>query len=255
MGRKLIAKVPKRPNRGLLPKENFEIDLEAMTCTCPAGQLTDRLVSMGRTYPHTGEYEKRQAFHFDGAVGGACELRARCTRVAPGKGRTVTLHPQERLLQRARALQASPDFKRYQHMRPASEHRLARMVQLGLRKARCFGRTKTLFQALMAAAVANLTLIAGKMGETGSRGGPQAALQFSLISRLRRLAGRIMVHIRAWLPSPSITIHAAPAISTLRFRPGFWRCRQQGGFEASTLGDLELQSRLSHNRGRGGTPP
>ena len=43
------------------------------------------------------------------------------------------------------------------------EHRLARLVQLGVRQARYFGRTKTLFQLLMAAAVANLTLV-GRIG-------------------------------------------------------------------------------------------
>ena len=47
------------------------------------------------------------------------------------------------------------------------EHRLARLVQLGVRQARYFGRTKTLFQLLMAAAVANLTLVAGKVGRMG----------------------------------------------------------------------------------------
>ena len=40
------------------------------------------------------------------------------------------------------------------------EHRLARLVQLGIRQARYIGRTKTLFQLCLAAAVANLTLIA-----------------------------------------------------------------------------------------------
>ena len=38
------------------------------------------------------------------------------------------------------------------------EHRIARLVQLGIRQSRFFGRTKTRFQLLMAAAVANLTL-------------------------------------------------------------------------------------------------
>ena len=47
------------------------------------------------------------------------------------------------------------------------QHRLARLVQLGLRQARYFGRTKTLFQLLMAATVANLTLVAGKVGKMG----------------------------------------------------------------------------------------
>ena len=47
------------------------------------------------------------------------------------------------------------------------EHRLARLVQLGVRQARYFGRTKTLLQLLMAAAVANLTLVAGRVGMMG----------------------------------------------------------------------------------------
>jgi hypothetical protein len=40
------------------------------------------------------------------------------------------------------------------------EHRIARLVQLGIRQARYIGRTKTLFQVCLAAAVANLTLLA-----------------------------------------------------------------------------------------------
>ena len=39
------------------------------------------------------------------------------------------------------------------------EHRIARLVQLGIRQARYCGRPKTLFQVLMAATVANLTLV------------------------------------------------------------------------------------------------
>ena len=44
---------------------------------------------------------------------------------------------------------------------------MARLVQLGMRQARYFGSTKTLFQLSMTATVANLTLVAGKMGITG----------------------------------------------------------------------------------------
>ena len=38
-GRTLIAKVPGRPNKACFPKEDFQIDLEAGTCTCPAGNV------------------------------------------------------------------------------------------------------------------------------------------------------------------------------------------------------------------------
>ncbi len=72
------------------------------------------------------------------------------------------LHPQEALLQQARAFQNSPEFAPYRKLRQVAEHRLARLMQLGVRKARYFGRTKTRFQLLMAATVANLTLIASR---------------------------------------------------------------------------------------------
>jgi hypothetical protein len=41
------------------------------------------------------------------------------------------------------------------------EHRIARLVQLGIRQSRDLGRTKTCLQVVMAAVVANLSLVAG----------------------------------------------------------------------------------------------
>ena len=72
----------------------------------------------------------------------------------------MSLHPQEALLQHARAFQESEAFAEYRRRRQVVEHRLARLVQLGLRQARYFGRAKTLFQLSMEATVANLTLVA-----------------------------------------------------------------------------------------------
>ena len=96
-------------------------------------------------------------FRFAPEVCAACPLRAQCVR---GKGgRTVSVHPQERLLQAARAFQASPAFREYRTLRQVVEHRLARLVQLGIRQARYIGLRKTRFQLFMAAAVANLTLL------------------------------------------------------------------------------------------------
>ena len=112
---------------------------------------------MGRTH-------QLRAFWFDAAVCGACPLRERCVGSGKGSGRTVSLLPQEALLQLARALQKSEGYAEYRQRRVVVEHRLARLVQLGVRQARYFGRTKTLFHLLMAATVANLTLVAGKVG-------------------------------------------------------------------------------------------
>ena len=52
----------------------------------------------------------------------------------------------------------------YRKLRQAAEHRLARLMQLGVRQARYIGRTKTLCQLLLAATVANLTLVASRVG-------------------------------------------------------------------------------------------
>jgi hypothetical protein len=163
-GRKLIARVPKRPCKACFPKEDFVIDLESGTCTCPAGRSTQTLRHVATGTDRLGKTYRVQAFVFDGATCSNCNLRASCVAACKGKGRTVTLHPQEALLQQARAFQKSEAFQECSRRRQVSEHRLARLMQLGIRKARYASRAKTLFQLLMAATVANLTLVATKTG-------------------------------------------------------------------------------------------
>ena len=58
------------------------------------------------------------------------------------------------MLQQARALQQSADYDEYRARRVVVEHRLARLVQLGIRQSRYFGRAKTKFQLYLAATVA-----------------------------------------------------------------------------------------------------
>jgi hypothetical protein len=162
-GRTLVAKVPGRPNKAYFPKEDFQIDLAAGTCTCPAGQVT-RIRRRLKSHPDgQGGWQRPWGFAFDNRICGACPLRSKCVAGKKGKGRTVSLHPQEALLQQARTFQQSPAFAEYRRRRQVVEHRLARLVQLGIRQSRYFGRVKTRFQLLMAATVANLTLVAVKM--------------------------------------------------------------------------------------------
>lgn len=147
--RRLVAKVPTTTNQGCHPKTAFTIDLDVLSCTCPAGQTTTELKLRA---------DGGGQFQFAAEVCAACPERVQCVRGVGG--RTVLLHPQEQLLQKARELQASPTFQEYRTERQTAEHRLARLVQLGLRQARYMGLAKTLFQACVAAAVANLTLLA-----------------------------------------------------------------------------------------------
>ena len=160
-GRKLVARVPGRPDSKHFPKDDFVIDLAQGSCTCPAGQVTRHLVPMATRTDLTGRTHKPEGFRFDGAVCGACPLRPQCTGAGAGLGRTVRLHPQE-----ACQLQQSPAFDQYRQRRVVAEHRLARLVQLGILQARYFGRTKTKFQVYLAATVANITLLAQKFGRS-----------------------------------------------------------------------------------------
>ena len=49
-GRRLVARVPGRPNRKHFPKEDFHIDLEAGACTCPGGERYPENPALG--YSH-----------------------------------------------------------------------------------------------------------------------------------------------------------------------------------------------------------
>ena len=173
-GRRLVAKVPGRPDRKHFPKNDFHLDLAAGSCTCPAGQVTHAIVPAGKRTDGAGRVYRLQAFQFDGALCRVCPLRSQCIAAQGRQGRRVLIHPQEGMLQQARALQQSADYDEYRARRVVVEHRLARLVQLGIRQARYFGKVKTKFQLYLAATVANLTLVAGKIGLSGSTDGGAA---------------------------------------------------------------------------------
>ncbi len=163
-GRRLVARVPGRPDRQRFPKDDFVIDLAAGSCTCPAGQVTHNIVPAGRRTDAAGRVHRLRAFQFDGSECMTCPLRSQCISARGRKGRWVLIHPQEALLQEARALQQSAGYDEYRARRVVVEHRLARLVHLGIRQSRYFGRVKTRFQLYLAATVANLTLVAAKAG-------------------------------------------------------------------------------------------
>ncbi len=218
-GRTLIARVPGRPNRTHFPKEDFHIDLEAGSCTCPAGNVTRTMAPAGRRTGQTGRTYRLQAFRFDAAVCGVCPLRCQCVAAKPGTGRTVQLHPQEALLQQARALQQSEAFAGYRQRRVVVEHRLARLVQLGIRQSRYFGRAKTRFQLYLAASVANLTLVAAKAGltgETGSGSSDGSDLGAGMVNSATAWLGQI------WTLSLLVSALLTKSLFPIRgFRPGF----------------------------------
>ena len=117
-----------------------------------------------------GRVHRLRAFQFDGAECMSCPLRSQCISAKGRKGRWVLIHPQEALLQQGRALQQSAAYDEYRGRRVVVEHRLARLVHLGIRQSSYFGRVKTKFQLYLAATVANLTLVAAKASLAGGTG-------------------------------------------------------------------------------------
>jgi hypothetical protein len=66
------------------------------------------------------------------------------------------VHPQEHLIQSARAYQQTDAGREHLRKRVVVEHSLARLAHLGIGQARYFGRAKTRFQLFIACTVANL---------------------------------------------------------------------------------------------------
>jgi len=197
--REVIAPTVKGTSGRGITKADFAIDVEQDLVRCPMGEET-RAWRWVFVKPGAGKPRVRvKRFAFAKEVCRGCVRYGECVRDKRRRGRFITLHPQEEALQAARAFEGTDYFRGQYHQRLVVEHRIARLVRLGIRQARYFGRAKTLLQLLLAATVANLTLVAGKVAHTKRReGGADPAAVFSalraaanwLIAALSLLFGR-----------------------------------------------------------------
>ena len=159
--REVIAPTVKPHTKPGFNKDDFEIDLANDRVRCPMGHETTHWTWVW-TRPGEGKAKVRvKRFAFPKELCRACPRYADCVTDRRRRGRFVTLHHDEARLQAARALERTEYFHEQYRERVVVEHRIGRLVQLGVRKSRYFGRAKTQFQVLMAATVANLTLVAG----------------------------------------------------------------------------------------------
>ena len=129
-GFELVAKSPPVRNaKGLFSKDLFIVDTEKLTVTCPADHVVAVTVSVCG-----GGKASFKTYCAD------CPMRQSCT--TSRRGRTITIHPCEAILQRARKEQADPAWKaRYRADRPIVERKIAHFTrrQWGGRKARTRG--------------------------------------------------------------------------------------------------------------------
>lgn len=144
------VQAPSAPS-GHFGKDAFEIDLEAHTVKCPAGNLV-------QIRKHTSDGGGVAMF---ATACGHCELRTQCTD-AKG-GRAIRIHPKEATLQRSRATQSSPTWRRhYRATRPKVERKIAHLMlrRHGGRRARVRGTERVRHDFALLAAAHNLARLA-----------------------------------------------------------------------------------------------
>jgi hypothetical protein len=125
-------------------KPAFTLDFDQHLLTCP-NHVIMPFIPGGKV-------------QFPAAVCAACPLRTQCTTSA--RGRSVQIHPDERLLAELRAAQQTPNGRVRLRQRVKVEHTLAHVGRWQGRRARYLGQRKNLFDLRRVAVVHNLHVIA-----------------------------------------------------------------------------------------------
>lgn len=154
LGAEVVAKAPPIPSKAHFTHADFKIDERRGTAKCPAGKTSIRR-SPARRGPEGWTY----FFSRNDCTG--CVLRSQCA-TSKTRARTVSITVHTKELNKLRRHQKTKAFRRTYRRRVVVEHRIGRLRQLGVRQARYFGKAKTAFQIALAAAVANLTLVASR---------------------------------------------------------------------------------------------
>jgi hypothetical protein len=120
---------PARNAKGRFPKDRFTVDLDAQAVSCPPGQTA--IITPASRGGGRASFRPWCA---------NCPLRSSCT--AARRGRTITIHPHEAMLQRARTAQRDPAWQqRYRADRPIVERKVSHFTRRawGGRRARTRG--------------------------------------------------------------------------------------------------------------------
>ena len=140
-----------------LGKQDFGIDFESMTATCPGGVSTDTWKMTKREGGQMG-----QTFSWPKGSETQCTCADKCPahRSAPTKAggtrspaRRLALHPEEQELRRLRAEWQIPAIREQYRMRSQGERLIHEMTRRGARQASGWGLSHAALQAFCIAAV------------------------------------------------------------------------------------------------------
>jgi transposase len=127
-----------------VPKTAFVLDWEAGTIRCPNAVMLP--------------FQAGGVVHFPAPTCAVCPLQVQCPSSV--HGRSISIHPDERLLGELRARQQTPEGRAKLRERTAVEHTLAHVGRWQGGRARYRGQRKNLFDLRRAAVIHNLHVLA-----------------------------------------------------------------------------------------------
>jgi len=152
-GMEICVKVQDAVNRnGLFTKDEFEINLEEGTVTCPAGEVAEFDKKKVKK-------RKKTSVNFSKETCEGCPLRDKCTNSK--SGRQITIHKYEERLQEQRKYQKTREFKEDYSARANGERTISHVTRHGGRQSRFVGKGKTGIQILMACINQNIKVVMG----------------------------------------------------------------------------------------------
>jgi hypothetical protein len=168
LGAEVIAKAPPGTRKGMFDRRNFRVAANRGVLHCPAGKQSIRRGAVPGNDPGwTYTFSRKDC--------SPCPLRKQCTK-SRAAARSLKITEKTEALWRLRRQQKTKRFRRRYRKRVVVEHRIGRLVQLGARQAKYFGKTKTGFQIALIATVANLMLVAAVSGAASPAALPLALL-------------------------------------------------------------------------------
>lgn len=177
-GPELIARMARPTNGGRFTKDEFGVDLDLATLTCPSGH------TIPRTQWATRQGQRGWLFEFGAERCGPCPLRGRC--VSPtakdDKGRSVFIVAErERLIRAHLHRRDEADFRSKLSKRVTVEHRIAAVTQCGGKQVHRFGAQAVDFDVRLSALAANLRQLGAVL-----RARPELKARLeALVARLR----------------------------------------------------------------------
>jgi len=183
LGAEVVAKAPPGTRKGMFDRTKFRVDPSRGVARCPAGKRSMRRDALPGDDPGW-------KYVFSRKDCSPCPLRAQCTK-SRAAARVLQITDKTEALWRLRKQQKTKRFRKRYRKRVVVEHRIGRLIQLGIRQAKCFGKAKTGFQIALAATVANLMLVATASGAASS-----AASALMLLAGIASLGLRLPVALK-----------------------------------------------------------